>query len=65
LFRELIKVDYFDCPEEIREQPSAFMQKKADYAFTTVGCYGRQDFLDSAPKIELEKHSSCWGLAEA
>jgi hypothetical protein len=65
LFRELIKVDYFDCPEEIRDQPSAFLQKKADYAFTTVGCYGKQDYLDSAPKIELEEHSSCWGLAEA
>merc|ERR1719324_1316266 len=66
LFRELIKVDYFNCPEEIRDQPTAFIQKKkADYEFTTVGCYGKQDYLDSAPEIELEEHSNCWGLAAA
>jgi hypothetical protein len=65
LFRQLIKVDYFNCPEEIRDQPVAFIQKKADYEFSTVGCFGKQDYIDSAPEIELEEHTGCWGLAAA
>jgi hypothetical protein len=65
LYRDVIKVDYFDCPAERAPMPS-FLQRRAEMrdemTFATVGCFGRAEYLDSNPDIELELRPKCWGI---
>jgi len=61
MYRELGKVDYFDCEAERAEKPE-FLQTKKKRSFTHVGCYGRMDYMDSAPKVEHEQRTGCWGI---